>query len=190
MTKAPSVDKRIQKTRSALRDTFFELVLTFSYDEITVSDIIEKANIGRSTFYKHFNSKDELLATSMDYPLTVLANSIDQNQVFDDLLWLMEHFWQNRQFAPRIFSGTSRRIVLMTLAEKLEAQLRQACVRCTYHYPIPIGIAAHQIAEAQLTVIIDWLLGKGTCSANEIAQHVKHTALVLSQLVLPKSSSI
>ena len=54
-------DRRIQKTRKALRDALHSLVLDRGYDDLSVQDITDKANLGRATFYLHFREKDELL---------------------------------------------------------------------------------------------------------------------------------
>lgn len=54
-------DRRIQKTRKALRDALHDLVLDRGYDDLSIQDITEKANLGRATFYLHYREKDELL---------------------------------------------------------------------------------------------------------------------------------
>lgn len=54
-------DLRVQRTKKALITTFSDLLETKSFDNITIQDLCEKANVRRSTFYRHFNDKYDLL---------------------------------------------------------------------------------------------------------------------------------
>lgn len=56
------MDKRIRKTRTAIREAFVRLMQKKEYDAITVTDISEEAEINRKTFYAHYETKEALYA--------------------------------------------------------------------------------------------------------------------------------
>ncbi len=54
-------DRRVERTKRLLTEALMELVRERDYDDITVQDILDRADVGRSTFYAHFRNKDQLL---------------------------------------------------------------------------------------------------------------------------------
>ena len=58
-------DRRIQRTQGLLHEALGSLIHEKSYDAISVKEILDRANVGRSTFYMHFGDKDELLLSSI-----------------------------------------------------------------------------------------------------------------------------
>ena len=58
-------DRRIQKTEALLREALGALIREKPYDDIVVKEILDRANVGRSTFYTHFRDKDELLLSGI-----------------------------------------------------------------------------------------------------------------------------
>ena len=55
-------DRRVERTRLAILRAFRDLVLTREYDAISVRDIAAAADVGRSTFYEHFDDKDDVFS--------------------------------------------------------------------------------------------------------------------------------
>lgn len=78
------MDRRQQKTRDAIFEAFSTLLSSKSYTKITVQEIIDEANVGRSTFYSHFETKDELLkAMCTDIFEHVFSDSLNSENTHD-----------------------------------------------------------------------------------------------------------
>jgi len=60
------IDRRIQRTRQLLQDALVGLILEKGYEGVTVQDIIDRANVGRSTFYAHFQDKEDLFLSGFE----------------------------------------------------------------------------------------------------------------------------
>ncbi|HET9931299.1 MAG TPA: TetR/AcrR family transcriptional regulator, partial [Polyangiaceae bacterium] len=66
MKAPPRVDRRVQRTRRALSEALIGLILERGWDDVSVQDVCDRANVGRSTFYTHFADKEELLVGGLD----------------------------------------------------------------------------------------------------------------------------
>src|SRR5262245_23906227 len=69
-------DRRVERTRQSLSEALILLIREKGYEALTVQDIIDRANVGRSTFYAHFGDKDDLLVNG----LQALRASLEQHQ--------------------------------------------------------------------------------------------------------------
>jgi AcrR family transcriptional regulator len=58
---AEVMDRRAARTRKAVHGALMSLILRKGYDAITIQDIIDEADVGRSTFYAHYTGKEDLL---------------------------------------------------------------------------------------------------------------------------------
>src|SRR5829696_4606696 len=74
----PKLDRRIQRTQRALMDALLTLSLEKGYDAVTIRDIAERAEIAYSTFFRHYASKDDLLATEINSVIDDLQTLIQQ----------------------------------------------------------------------------------------------------------------
>jgi AcrR family transcriptional regulator len=61
------IDRRISRTRTMLQNALISLILKKGYEAITVQDICDEANMGRSTFYAHYTSKDDLKRSGFEH---------------------------------------------------------------------------------------------------------------------------
>lgn len=59
-------DRRVQRTQQLLRAALLSLIEEKGFEALTVQDIIDRANVGRATFYAHFDNKEDLLVSGFD----------------------------------------------------------------------------------------------------------------------------
>ena len=170
MIRSTKRDRRIERTRQAILGAFRDLVLTRGYDAISVRDIVEAAGVGRSTFYEHFDDKDDLFRASLHPLLTVLAEAIGDGHDLERLQMVIAHFGQNRRLARVMLAGSARRLMSRFLAEELESRLADAAGGAHGSKPlIPLNLVAAHLAEAQLGLIESWMLAKNPCASETLA---------------------
>ncbi|MER9613505.1 TetR/AcrR family transcriptional regulator, partial [Mesorhizobium sp. M0312] len=61
-----TIDRRVARTRGLLQDALIALIPERGYAAITVDDICQRANVGRSTFYTHYADKDALRSATIE----------------------------------------------------------------------------------------------------------------------------
>lgn len=95
-------DRRIQRTRGLLQDALVALILEKGYEAITIQDILERANVGRSTFYEHFYDKDDLLLSGFEHLRADFEQYLANQSIDDDSPWqlslsMFRHAQSHRQ---------------------------------------------------------------------------------------------
>ena len=153
-------DRRVVRTKAALMSAFVGEVLARGYESISVEDIARRANVGRSTFYLHYRSKQELLRESVSRPSGVLAviagGRIDAVLVSAQL----EHFQQQRTRNGTFFRDPIRRVWVERLAQMIEPRLAKLARHGASAPRLPLPLVAMQLAELQIALIANWLTRK------------------------------
>ncbi|SMC26321.1 transcriptional regulator, TetR family [Clostridium acidisoli DSM 12555] len=98
------VDLRIVKTRANIKNTFIELLSEKEFNEITIQNILDKALINRSTFYKYYSDKYELAEQLVDEVLKNAAlfinerfNDKKENDLFSTIYKAYVHLYDQRK---------------------------------------------------------------------------------------------
>jgi AcrR family transcriptional regulator len=69
-------DRRVRRTRRALQEALIQLILEKGYDSVTIEEITDRADLGRTTFYLHFKDKEALLLRAID---TICEDFIEEH---------------------------------------------------------------------------------------------------------------
>jgi len=163
----------MDKTHRALRSAFTKLVGERRYDEIKVTDILASANVGKSTFYEHFRSKDDLLRSMMGPMLRTLARSAGDDYDAGRLRGLLAHFWSNRRLGRAVFGVPLvmplRRMLTAMIEEELAG--KKACGSGTAR-----RLNALQVAAGHLDLLHAWLSGEVSADIDEIVTALRAMA--------------
>ncbi len=165
--KQPQEDRRAQRTRQLLHDAMFSLMLEKRYDKITVQDIIDRANVGRSTFYAHFQDKEDLALSGMVQMLDQLGQAVGQDTSgglsLMPVLALFQHVQENQHFFKALTRGRGLDLFFergqVYWTQRLEAAL-QAQLPQGQSSSVPIPIIATSVSGALITLLKWWLDNK------------------------------
>ncbi len=105
------MDRRIQKSKQAIMESFITLVLEKELENITICEIAEKANVNRGTIYLHFTDKYDLRDKCLDYYLTQLTNACIQDHKIEritsksSMIRVFEHLEVNYEIYSSMLSN-------------------------------------------------------------------------------------
>jgi len=174
-------DRRAARTREMLIHALLELVEDKHYDQITVQDIVQRANVGRSTFYAHYQSKDDLLMSGFEQQLRRLAGQIvlgEDNRLRFDTALLFRHAREHREIHRTLIWGSSFELLIKNGHAALSQQIEE---RLTFLLaarqppPIPLPVLACVMAGVLLVSLKWWLDNKLPYTPermDEIFQHL------------------
>src|SRR5690348_8611136 len=100
-------DRRSQRTRRLVNTAMLELLFEKHYETITVQDILDRAGIGRSTFYTHFFDKEDVLTSIAEQMLGTFSQQLSQRRGGEmvPVLELFEHVQQHEQYFRAMLRG-------------------------------------------------------------------------------------
>jgi AcrR family transcriptional regulator len=158
-------DRRILRTRDTLGDALVALMHEKSFDEITVQDVLDRAGVGRSTFYVHYRDKDDLFLSDVEDFLEQVSSALKrQNANPKRLLPVREfftHIREAREFhAALVRSGKVNDVWALArgfFARSIEERLQMAGVETN---PTRRAAQAHALAGSFFS-LLDWWIDKG-----------------------------
>ena len=160
-------DLRVQRTKKALITTFSDLLEMKSFENITIQDLCEKANVRRSTFYRHFNDKYDLLnhivGTLIEYFRTLHLPEIDPkdprqffNKFMKDILLFIS---DNKAMVKSVISINIYSEVYQILYNQIYAVVKRQIEfdKQIGQFYIDEFIYGEFLAGGILSVILNWI---------------------------------
>lgn len=178
------MDRRQQKTRAAIFSAFTELLQVKSYARITVQDIIDTANIGRSTFYSHFDTKDELLralcteifdhvfSKELD-PENTHDFSLSQGDIAAMITHILYHLKDNGKRIIGILNSESSELFLRYFKEYLDKSISVYILNRAAHNikSVPESFLIDHISESFINAVKWWIKNNMIQAPEEISQY-------------------
>ena len=166
------MDRRQQKTRTAIFSAFTSLLAEKSYSKITVQEIIDAANVGRTTFYAHFETKDDLLkelceelfghiiGSAMDCTHThgLYSDGSAPESVFCHLL---QHLQENDRNIIALLSCESGEMFLRFFKDSLNELVRSQFINQNRkaNTDIPEDFLINHISGSFVEMVLWWIRG-------------------------------
>ena len=179
-----NMDRRQRKTREAIFLAFTELLSEKNFNQITVSDIIQRADIGRATFYAHFETKDFLLKELCEELFCHIFDSIneedhqhkhifqcdDQDSVFEHLFL---HFQKNDNQILELLSCQNNELFLSyfktNLLRLVESQIDTFSSQKASK--LPHSFYVNHIASTFVETVRWWIQNKMVETPEEITEY-------------------
>ncbi|MBL0211579.1 MAG: TetR/AcrR family transcriptional regulator [Holophagaceae bacterium] len=185
-------DRRVARTRNRLQDALVALIVEKGYDAITVQDILDKADVGRSTFYAHFLDKQDLLMGGLERLKAALAeqqqaalkhpgtgqaragSGATKGRPFAFSLPMLLHVKSHHRLYKAFVGRQSGTMVMLhiqriladlardEITARVPAKTRNALSR------IPIEAVVQSTVGAYLALLVWWMDHKAPCTAEEL----------------------
>jgi len=163
------MERRRKKTRQAILAAFQELLARKRYENIIVQDIIEAADVGRSTFYTHFETKDLLLRAMCEDMFSHVLEDVtdegshdfsrDRDNPATIISHMLYHMQDQQKNIRSLLTCESRDIFLRYFREKLGETLRARGDALLREHRLPEDFLIHHITGSFVEMVLWWIKG-------------------------------
>jgi AcrR family transcriptional regulator len=184
---AKKTDRRVQRTRQLLQEALVSLILEKHYDKITVQEIIDRANVGRSTFYAHFQDKEDLLASNFasytaqwNHPDETKHTASEESAHVLHSLEFFLHANEAYEFHQAMFEGGGAEVMLETGRQHMMTGVQNHLLDLLpegEELDIPLPVITNFLAGGLLSVMVWWLKEKRPYPPEEINEMFQQLAM-------------
>ena len=168
-----NIDRRISKTKKAIYQAFLQLLNDKSYESTTVQDIIDLADVGRSTFYCHYESKELLLDELCRDLFHHLFEREESISTEDYLAHLFLHFQKNQDHITSLLFSKND-YFLRQLHKELEHHVYSLMTNDLKeaHPNLPTSYLQHLVVSNFVETLTWWLKKGQTLQTRKLANFI------------------
>jgi AcrR family transcriptional regulator len=159
------------RTRRSLRDALIALLVARDWDSISVQDICDRADIGRSTFYTHFADKEELLAGGFeDLRQALRLQRTTPAAPADPLRFargVIDHAHEQRQLFRALVGKRSGHTVYQGFRKLVVDLVKEDLARSDWGTE-PVDAIVHYVAGAFLELLTWWVDARSGLQPSEL----------------------
>lgn len=162
------IDHRSVRTRAMLQRALMSLILKKRYESITVKDVCGAARVGRSTFYAHYTSKDDLKRGGLEHLRTRLAARRERGLSFS--LAMFEHAREHLEHYRALAGGHGGGVALAGIRSILCDVVRDELAATPRNggAAIPRELVVQHVVGAYMAVLTWWLEGGAKLPPREV----------------------
>ena len=176
-------DRHSQRTYHLVNTAMMALLTEKLYDTITVQDILDRADIGRSTFYAHYYDKEDVLVSVTEQMLDLFSQRMQQAETGNGIvpgLKLFQHAQQMHQHFQDLLRGQSGAVLLktvQTLLSKYIEQTLESAFAGKRSPSVPLAVVSQYLAGAFLNLLKWWLEAEMPYSPERMDEMFQQLAL-------------
>lgn len=170
------MDRRIQKTRKAIINTFIELLDEKGFEKITINDIAERADINRGTVYLHYVDKfdlfDKCIETYVDMLIQHCSDRDDTTLDTNALQSAFEYLEENFKIYKLLLSNEGFGLFHKRLYDTISQTVTAVVGVKSGNDEFANGVTTHFLASGFVGTMEWWINNSMPCSAKEITEQL------------------
>jgi AcrR family transcriptional regulator len=188
------MDRRIEKTRQVIMNTFIDLLTEIGFEKITIIDIAERANINRGTFYLHYVDKfdllDKCIETYIELLLNYCANSADKNLSERAFQSVFEYLEKNFTIYKLLLSNEGFGFFRSRLYSIIVQTVTEGDVIKSKSIVSSNDVTTHFLASGFIGVLEWWINNSMPCSVQEVTEQLMFLLEPYTKQLLSHESDI
>jgi AcrR family transcriptional regulator len=160
-------DARVRRTRDALGDALVALMQEKPFDTITVQDVLDRADVSRSTFYTHYSDKDDLLMSDAEEFFEAISMALSQAGDKSDRVFPVQEFFAHLADVQPFFKALMKSGKYQENMELARGHFARGIERRLAELPRSRSIPAHELPAIAFThagallSLLTWWLDRG-----------------------------